>query len=208
MEYLMPSNDVATSFVNRGLGYGAVGLSSALAFAQSVDAGLIATSIGVVGLAITGVFFEFKRKRRADMLADMEARIELDKRALEAEIALNERREKAYANSLREQLEASGRRIEDANRKLHEIRNEAEAARATFMNDRDDLREQLDHQAAMIGRYEQENRRLMLLIHGKVEATRADIADNTASLDAMKAALPPSSDAIPALGTGVADGPA
>lgn len=172
------------SAIGRAISYGVVAASSALAFAQSFDSGMIAASIGIVGLAITGVYFEFKRKRREDLKADMEARIEMDRRALEAQIANDERREKAYANTMQQQiarlqesLDEGNRRVEDANKKLHDLRNEAEVAKATFLNDREDLKEQLAQQAEMIARYEAENRRLMMQINGKVDVNRDAIRE-------------------------------
>lgn len=183
--------------LNRGVTYGAVAASAAFASMQSLDTGMVAAAIGGIGLAITGVYWEFKRKQREDRKADhaariererleVEAKIERDRLAQEAQIALDERREKAYAGRLTEQiaqlqasLEEGNRRIEDANAKLHELRNEAASAKSQFFADREELRQRL---AAT----EAENKRLLGRLNGKIEGARAVIRENREAIDELR----------------------
>lgn len=202
MEFL-PPHDTILSAVHRVVGPAAVGLSSVLAFAQSVDAGMIATSIGVVGLAAAGVYSEVARRRREARNLDeqarrdnekvaLEAKIEMDRRALEAQIALDERREKAYAGKLLqqvEQLQASldegNRRVEAANEKLHELRGEQNAARLQWEADREEFKERLEAKARMLARFEAENRQLLLLLDGKVVENQTAINRQSAAIDGL-----------------------
>jgi hypothetical protein len=149
------------------------GAGGVLAAVQGWDSGVIVAAVGGVGMAVLGLIFEYRRRRfEADKLeaqaridaiqleavakaaalkVEAEAKVAREKLALEAQIALDQMREKSYAGTLTEQIaklqkatDDGNARVEEANRKLHKLSNEAQTAALSFYEERQTLTKQLD----------------------------------------------------------------
>ena len=175
---------------------GALGVSNALAWAASLDAGMIAGSITILGLALIGfvtqgiktlgpAWIEF-RKARAD--ADAEIAAKLDK--------LNE-------SSLTRQLDGLKQDTEKLRRSLHEANGSLQRNQAMHVEETERLTRQLDlvteqleattrelrEAKEELRAAHDENRKLL----ARIEDVGRQVRDNAGAIEAMQAqaASPP-----------------
>lgn len=116
----------------RPVGFVLLGLSNVMAWAEGFNAGAVASGITAVGLALVGLGIWAWKQFDATKL---ESRLKWDaamKGSLSEQVAI-----------LVEQGKESARRVEDANRKLHDIRDEANTDRLRHHEEIDRLVKQL-----------------------------------------------------------------
>lgn len=145
-----------------------LGFTNWMAWATSTDFGAVATGLTMVGLAIIGLGSQALKqwsRARAEAWAENER----------LKIQIDADREKAMAGSLTAQvkrlqdsIDEGNKRTEDANKKLHDLRNEQQVVQARHHEEIARITRQLEMTFQELAETRAENRTLMLRLGEKV----------------------------------------
>lgn len=113
-----------------------------LAWAQSLNLGVLATGLSALGLTAVGVYAAFMEARRRNRAAEQELELQNFIRTEQAKTDALAHYDQVHSASMSAQIEAlqasldqGNNRVEDANKKLHQIRDEANVERLRMLEE-------------------------------------------------------------------------